>query len=68
MNSPCIVFFLPSRCSSKAEEAPSAQRMSLAKKQEVNLKKKNKQKDNFAVVYVVKIDNVIYIGIYDYYS
>lgn len=64
VNSPCIVFFLPSRCSSKAEEAPSIQRMSLAKKQKVNLKKK----DNFTFVYIVKIDNVIYIGIYDDYS
>jgi len=59
VNSPCIVFFLPSRCSSKTEEAPSAQRMSLAKKQKVNLK----TKDNFTFVYIVKIDNIIYIGI-----
>lgn len=49
VNSPYIVFFLPSRCNSKAEKAPSVQRMSLAKKQKVNLKKKKKRQFHFCL-------------------
>lgn len=59
-----IVFFIPSRHSRKAKEAPNVQRMSLVKKLEVNFKK---EKDNFSVVHIVKIDNVMNAVTYYYY-